>query len=84
MTETSCLIALTPPGDPVTGHVGPPSPACEVSAWLVAAGNCALQAGHANLSACTWVEAAAVVPACEAGRAARRWLSHIVLCRRLK
>lgn len=32
MTETSCLIALTPPGDPVTGHVGPPSPACEVSA----------------------------------------------------
>jgi long-chain acyl-CoA synthetase len=30
MTETSCLIALTPPGDPVTGHVGPPSPACEV------------------------------------------------------
>jgi acyl-CoA synthetase (AMP-forming)/AMP-acid ligase II len=30
LTETSCLVCLTPPGDPKTGHVGPPSPACEV------------------------------------------------------
>lgn len=30
LTETSCLVCLTPPGDPVAGHVGPPSPACEV------------------------------------------------------
>lgn len=30
LTETSCLVALTPPGDIMTGHVGPPSPACEV------------------------------------------------------
>lgn len=30
LTETSCLVGLTPPGDPKTGHVGPPSPACEI------------------------------------------------------
>ncbi|EFN52377.1 hypothetical protein CHLNCDRAFT_32504 [Chlorella variabilis] len=30
MTESSCLISMTPPGDPRAGHVGPPSPACEV------------------------------------------------------
>ncbi|KAL4852872.1 Long chain acyl-CoA synthetase 7 [Chlorella vulgaris] len=30
MTESSCLISMTPPGDPTAGHVGPPSPACEV------------------------------------------------------
>ncbi|KAL4422662.1 hypothetical protein ABPG75_008859 [Micractinium tetrahymenae] len=30
LTETSCLVAMTPPGDIMTGHVGPPSPACEV------------------------------------------------------
>ena len=34
MTETSCLISSTPPGDPLPGHVGPPSPACEVRAQL--------------------------------------------------
>lgn len=30
MTETACLISLTPLGDPMTGHVGAPNPACEV------------------------------------------------------
>ena len=30
MTETACLITLTPPGDAASGHVGPPTPACEV------------------------------------------------------
>ena len=50
MTETSCLIALTPPGDPVTGHVGPPSPACEVGCFC---GCCALWAVVAR----TWTPA---------------------------
>jgi len=30
MTESSCLITLTPPGDPMAGHVGAPIPSCEV------------------------------------------------------
>ena len=30
MTETSCTIALTRPGDPIMGHVGPPLPCVEV------------------------------------------------------
>jgi long-chain acyl-CoA synthetase len=30
MTETSCLISITPLGDPTAGHVGAPTPACEV------------------------------------------------------
>jgi long-chain acyl-CoA synthetase len=30
MTETACLICLTPPGDASFGHVGPPIPSCEV------------------------------------------------------
>jgi long-chain acyl-CoA synthetase len=30
MTETSCLISCTLPGDNTTGHVGAPSPSCEV------------------------------------------------------
>ena len=30
MTETACLISMTPLGDPTSGHVGPPNPACEV------------------------------------------------------
>ena len=30
MTETSCLISITPLGDAQLGHVGAPTPACEV------------------------------------------------------
>lgn len=30
MTETACLISITPLGDPTSGHVGAPNPACEV------------------------------------------------------
>eukprot|EP00887_Chlorella_sp_A99_P004337 scaffold15.g4337.t1 len=30
MTESSAIISVTPPGETVTGHVGPPNPACEV------------------------------------------------------
>lgn len=30
MTESACLITLTPPGDPTAGHVGAPIPSCEV------------------------------------------------------
>ena len=30
MTETSCTIALTRPGDPIMGHVGPPLPCVEL------------------------------------------------------
>ena len=30
MTETACLISLTPLSDPTSGHVGAPSPCCEV------------------------------------------------------
>ena len=30
MTESSAIIAVTAPGDPVAGHVGAPNPACEV------------------------------------------------------
>ena len=30
LTETSCVVCMTPPGDPLVGHVGPPSPACEI------------------------------------------------------
>lgn len=30
MTETACLISITPLGDATSGHVGAPNPACEV------------------------------------------------------
>ncbi|KAH9314265.1 hypothetical protein KI387_022892 [Taxus chinensis] len=30
MTETSCMVTLTEEGDNLSGHVGPPNPACEV------------------------------------------------------
>jgi len=30
MTETACLISITPLGDPTSGHVGAPNPACEI------------------------------------------------------
>ena len=30
MTETSCIISITPVGDVAAGHVGAPNPACEI------------------------------------------------------
>jgi long-chain acyl-CoA synthetase len=30
MTETACLISITPLGDATSGHVGAPNPACEI------------------------------------------------------
>lgn len=30
MTETSCVISIMEDGDNLTGHVGPPNPACEI------------------------------------------------------
>lgn len=30
MTESSCTMTLTTPGDTITGHVGSPLPSCEI------------------------------------------------------